>query len=237
MKPLSKIDSLRCNPIVRKVYHKFFGGFETDTRDEHVKYDNVFTRFDLINNIINQNEFKKYLEIGVSIPEKCFNKISVEIKHGVDPDPNAHPTFVSTSDDFFRDNEEVYDIIFIDGLHHAQQVEKDIVNALACLSPNGVIVCHDMNPAKEMHQLVPRVGFGTWNGDCWRAWVNLRSTRSDIEMYCINADQGLGVITPGHQKTIKLPRYMCWDLFATNRIHLLNLISVDDYYNKINHGE
>ena len=51
-----------------------------------------------------------------------------------------------TSNDFFKNNNKQYDVIFIDGDHCAQQVRQDIFNALNALSPQGIILLHDVFP-------------------------------------------------------------------------------------------
>ena len=61
-----------------------------------------------------------------------------------------------TSDEFFEQNKEKFDIVFIDGLHHSEQVYKDILNSLNILNEDGTIICHDMNPTEEFRQIVPR---------------------------------------------------------------------------------
>jgi len=49
-----------------------------------------------------------------------------------------------TSDDFFRQNKECFDAIFIDGDHSYEQVKKDTTNAITCLNPEGIIIWHDV---------------------------------------------------------------------------------------------
>ena len=41
-------------------------------------------RFDIINKLIKENDFKSYLEIGVCNPIHCFDKVQCEHKEGVD---------------------------------------------------------------------------------------------------------------------------------------------------------
>lgn len=84
---------------------------KTYARDKLVRYDKNFTRFDLINHLIKENGFSRYLEIGVSIPSKCFDRIQVQTKMGVDPDASANASHVMTSDEFFEKNKEKFDII------------------------------------------------------------------------------------------------------------------------------
>ena len=64
--------------------------------------------------------------------------------------------FVGTSDEYFesiKDTEVKYDIIFIDGLHHNEQVLKDVENSLKHLSEGGSIVCHDCLPSEESRDI------------------------------------------------------------------------------------
>ena len=147
------------------------------------------SRMEIIQKIINQNNFKKYLEIGCDQDEN-FSKIRVENKVGVDPLRGG--TIRSTSDEFFKSNNDKFDIIFLDGLHTYNQTIKDINNSLEHLNSNGIIIIHDCLPKKIWNQIVPRM-YGHWNGDVWKAIVESR-TLSDIDTYTCVADHGLGVI-------------------------------------------
>ena len=51
--------------------------------------------------------------------------------------------FKETSDEFFIKNEQLFDVIYIDGWHEAPQVYKDINNSWDCLNVNGIIICDD----------------------------------------------------------------------------------------------
>ena len=89
-------------------------------------------RWDVINILIRKNNYKSYLEVGTQDPTSNFNKIEIQHKVSIDPFPRGEVTFVGTSDEYFESiSEDVkYDIIFIDGLHHNDQVLKDIENSL-----------------------------------------------------------------------------------------------------------
>ena len=147
------------------------------------------TRFDIINKLINSKKFKSYLEIGCQ-SDVNFSKIKIENKVGVDPQSGG--TLRMTSDEFFSQNKDTFDLIFIDGLHIHEQVLKDIDNSLKVLNENGVILLHDCLPAKIWHQTIPQT-HSSWNGDVWKSIVQSR-TREDIDTYTIKADQGLGLI-------------------------------------------
>ncbi len=194
------------------------------------------TRTDLLNHLANKHRLKRYLEIGVQNPIQNFDKIQCEYKVSVDPDPNAHATFCMTSDQFFCWpvfssevlNENKFGLIFIDGLHTAEQVKKDFENALKILSPNGFIVLHDCNPLKEEHTIVPRpTPTGHWNGSCYKFAVQLASNW--VNYKTIDIDNGCGVFYncfPSHSLQDE-PKD--WGYFDKNREKLLNLISWDEF--------
>jgi hypothetical protein len=186
-------------------------------------------RTEIIQTLINKIQAKKYLEIGMG-PGLNFNNIECEYKICVDPTPTVPVTFKLTSDDFFKQNNETFDIIFIDGLHWSEQVYKDIVNSLNVLNDGGYIICHDMNPHSEFIQRYPQpLSESEWTGDCWKAWVNLRSERDDLNMFVIDTDYGCGVITKGNQELIKITNNLTWETLDNDRTKLLNLISVNDF--------
>lgn len=189
------------------------------------------TRIDIINTLIKKNNYKSYLEIGIQ-SGKCFNQIECENKIGVDPDLNVDTTYNLTSDDFFRTRKEFrFDIIFIDGLHTAEQVEKDILNSLNVLNEGGVIICHDMLPINEESQLVPRQT-KCWMGDCWKAFVKLRYEREDLYMYTVDTDCGCGIIYKGFQKKIDKLVDNYAD-FEKNKQYLMNIRSVEQFLHSL----
>ena len=51
--------------------------------------------------------------------------------------------FKGTSDKFFKNNSQKFDVIYIDGWHEANQVYKDINNSWDYLNVNGIIICDD----------------------------------------------------------------------------------------------
>jgi hypothetical protein len=200
----------------------------------------VRNRTDLVNHLIRKHGFQRYLEIGVRHPKHNFNKITAPHKDGVDPSPRGRISHTMTSDDFFArlrhdPNHPPYDVILVDGLHLAEQVERDIVNGLAHLSPGGYIVVHDCNPPTEDAQTDDYDGKKDWNGTVWKAWAKLRATRPDLSMWVVDADQGCGVIRRGRQTCFPLPKELhdasrlAYGYLVEHRQALLNLISVQDF--------
>jgi len=191
------------------------------------------TRTQIINHLIKKIKANSYLEIGVREPSGNFANIDCSNKIAIDPFPLSPDILSLTSDEFFEQNKSTFDVIFIDGLHHSDQVEKDIINSLKVLNKNGYIVCHDMNPTTELMQRVPIQTNTEWTGDCWRAWIKIRSNNSNLNMEVVNTDFGVGIITVGSQKLLKLdnpnPTY---DEFSFNKKEWLNLISINEFNEK-----
>ena len=172
--------------IKRLLYYiygeKFFKRLDYDWK----KYP---SRSEIIQKIIDSKKYKNYLEVGCDKDEN-FSKINVEKKIGVDPLKGG--TLRMTSDNFFKNNNEKFDLIFLDGLHTYEQTIKDIDNSLKFLNDHGVVIIHDCLPKKIWNQIVPRV-YGHWNGDVWKAIVHSR-TYSYADTYTCIADHGLGII-------------------------------------------
>ena len=193
-------------------------------------------RWDIMNIYIQKNGYKDYLEIGLD-SGICRDSVNIENKTTVDPDVRTmNPTHLMTSDEFFAQNKNTFDVIFIDGLHHGEQVLRDIENSLNVLNDGGMIFCHDMMPTTEKVQAVPRIS-DVWTGDCWKAWAKLRGTRADIEMFIIQDDWGVGVIKKGKQEIVPELNVniekMDWGFYCSNR-DKLNYISVDEFKELVN---
>jgi hypothetical protein len=147
-------------------------------------------RIDFINFLIKEFNYKNYLEIGCAFDE-CFNLIDINNKVGVDPVRGG--TIRKTSNDFFLENKDNFDIIFIDGLHHCDQVLLDIKNSINILNNEGIIIVHDCNPLNEDEQKVPYANTNLWYGDVWKAIVYNRQNKN-IDISVGDFDFGCGVI-------------------------------------------
>ncbi len=160
--------------------------------------------------------------------------------------------FEQTSDDFFNTQQDYlekiggFDVVFIDGLHLYEQVVKDVENSLRHLNPGGVILLHDCNPVEEAattrgissDDAAKRASngwSGVWNGDVWKAIVDLRSRMDDLEIMVYNCDSGVGQIRVKHGKRLnvnKIEKLTYHDL-QENRIEWLNLKPGDHYHQYI----
>jgi hypothetical protein len=202
-------------------------------------------RSDVLNYLAATNGYRRYLEIGVRDPRANFNRVRVRRKVSVDPSPRGRVTFKLTSDAFFAQlshmsGMETFDLIFIDGLHEAHQVERDIENSLSHLAPGGTIVVHDCNPPSERAQLTDYDGTEVWTGTVWRAWVRLRASRSDLEMYVVDVDYGCGVLTRGNQECYALGSVsgedIAYHMLDADRRRMLNLLSPRDFMERVARG-
>lgn len=185
-------------------------------------------RIEIINSLIKKNGYKSYLEIGVQAGH-CFSQIECENKIGVDPDKSSAATVHLTSDDFFEVNEERFDIIFIDGLHHSDQVMKDIVKSLKCLSEGGTIVMHDCLPTSKRMQEIPLQEQCEWTGDVWRAFLKYRETREDLTMCVVGVDWGCGIITRGKQSLVTTAKNPTYEDFCLYKNTWMNIITPEQF--------
>ena len=148
-------------------------------------------RIDLLSHLIRSKNYQRYLEIGCNL-DGTFSKLPVAYAVGVDP--NRGGTHRMTSDEFFDQNNEFFDLAFIDGLHRHHQVLKDVENMVQRLNPGGCIVLHDCLPTKQEHQLEkPSRKNMPWTGDVWKAIVELRQ-RPEFDIAVLDSDWGLGVL-------------------------------------------
>ena len=143
-----------------------------------------------------------------------------------------------TSDEFFSSNPQKYDLIFIDGLHIDEQVEKDILNSLKYLNKEGSIVLHDCNPpevyyAREDYYDTTTPAGAYWNGTVWKAIAKVRSEIEGIYTSTVDTDWGVCVIQKSNKenKIINNNPYYSYNKFSNNRKYYLNLISPQEFLN------
>jgi len=188
------------------------------------------SRWDIINHYVKLVDAKSYLEIGLADGGN-FKRIEVDRKVSVDPKKACKATHVMGSDEFFAQNEELFDIIFVDGLHTQAQVTRDIANACYSITDHGVIILHDLNPKKEeIQEPKPTKGNSEWTGDGWKAWVLARAYMNYVTMFVIDTDYGCGVIRVGTQKLFDVNcNELNWDWLCKHRKEALNLLSIEEW--------
>lgn len=186
-------------------------------------------RTEIINLLIKKNNYTSYLEIGIRDGE-CFNSIECKDKIGIDPalDSKCEGELLHiTSDDFFAFNKKKFGCIFIDGLHMAEQVKRDLLNAISALQDGGTIVIHDCNPTTDIMQQVPLTTQGEWTGDVWKAWVAFR--KNGFKQYVVDTDYGVGVLTEERVSPFICIEELSFENLTKNRKEWLNLISIEEF--------
>lgn len=223
-------------------YHK-----ETKQLDR-IEIEKTPLRSDVINFLIKSlNRKSLYLEIGVRNPKLNFDLIIADEKYSVDPgiEFEENPVdFKVTSDEFFNGLENgkflnsslKFDVIFIDGLHISEQVERDIKNALKFIKDDGFIILHDCNPPTEWHarenhlyRLSP--AGNNWNGTTWKAFVKYRELMP-FNTCCVDTDWGIGIISKTHtfnQHNINPNPFFEFSVFQKERQRSLGLISFEEF--------
>ena len=216
-------------------FRRLFYSIFIENFNKKIKYnwESFPRRYDIINKIIIKRNYTSYLEIGC-FKDETFNQINIKKKIGVDPVSGGNLRM--TSDQFFIDNKEKFDLIFIDGLHVYEQVIKDIFNSIKVLKENGIILVHDCLPRKLWYQTPTRMS-DTWNGDVWKAIVECR-TLENIDTYTCLADEGIGVIKlqkNNNPLNLKLSNFknLKYKEYYTNRESLMNIISVEKLIDEI----
>lgn len=216
----------------------------------------VYNRGSFIKNIIEEFNYEKYLEIGLShnpiAPYRMLNEIP--LKHSVDTDETTGADFIMTSDDFFSklesgelqskglDNDYKWDIIFIDGNHYAIQVYSDLLNALKHISDNGVIVMHDVLPQEYYRTLETPIPI-TYDGkpshipvmqcDAWKVVHFSLKNMPQINVCTVPENEGgLGVITKNLDNNRTLLSQNCNPFFQfkemnLDMINMMNVVSSD----------
>jgi hypothetical protein len=180
----------------------------------------------LLNSLIEKHNLKSYLEVGVNNPANNFDKIKCEYKEGVDPAVKHKDVASITSDQYFPRSIELgssFDLIFIDGLHHADQVKRDFENSLKCLNDNGFIVIHDVLPQNERGTIVPRQTREWW-GDVYKFAMTMHDYGCEFKTF--NIDNGCMVVSkspiikPLNPSNVKYD----WETFKMYKHVLLRIV-------------
>ena len=149
------------------------------------------------------NRERTYLEIGIRAGD-CFQHVEADKLVGVDPNPVFDLNSLSTnmemrvqlSDEFFLSNEQVFDVIFLDGLHQAEQTYRDLINGLKCLKPGGWILVDDVDACDKFsalpneHQarrLKRKAGLSDkrWNGDVYKVVTIVKQFHPELQLFIV----------------------------------------------------
>ena len=192
--------------FLKKVFYKLYYLFleKKFKRNSYDKYLNKswntinFNRIALVNLLLKNYSNPNYLEIGCA-SNSLFDSLPISKKTGVDPCSGGN--IRKTSDEFFKENKETFDVIFIDGLHTYKQIRNDIINSLNCINDNGWIAMHDMLPRDWKEQHIPILTTKAWTGDVWKVAFEIIKTEG-LDFKIISIDCGVGVIKVNKKNAI-----------------------------------
>lgn len=149
----------------------------------------------------------RYLEVGVETGFTFFEvnaaaktavdpafMFDVAEAKGVEPDAAFHSI---TSDAYFRDhwNGQVFDLIFLDGLHTWDQTYRDFCNSLLAIHARSVILLDDIFPndvfscnrdqleGTMMRQLLTNSPVNAWHGDTYKVMPLIQTFHPSLN-YC-----------------------------------------------------
>ena len=216
-------------------------------------------RLHVLQNLVKHKKLNNYFEIGVFNGHILF-KIKTTFKVAVDPNFKfdflrklgksiinpynlTNQYYKVTSDVFFKEYagktfvKNKIELSLIDGMHEYEFVVRDIENTLHYMLDHGVIIIHDCNPATAQAEVrfEDWNGEGAWNGNVWKAIVHLRSLRTDLNVFVLDCDHGLGIITKDKPEDKlnfskgEIDQFTYGDL-VENRQKWLNLKPQDYFY-------
>jgi hypothetical protein len=197
-----------------------------------MKYNTHDWKGFLINDLISDLNYKSYLELGVSIGES-WKLISCQNKIGVDNNINVANEFDgvihATTDDYFLNNKDKFDLIYIDALHEKNQVYKDFKNSFNVLNDSGVIIFHDVNPFD-----ISQTHFNS-SGDVFELWIELAKT---YKVYIIKNEydgDSVGIfIKSKNSKFIDIEvKDYTYQFFSENREDFISYLNYEEIINKI----
>ena len=176
-----------------------------------LKYNTALKeRYNVINALTKPSH--RYLEIGIEYGHTLTNTHFLQ-KVGVDPDPKCNNTecskiFKGTSDEYFavaNIQMESFDVIFIDGMHHWENVLNDFNNSIRHLTKGGLIFIDDCIPINYNEQLKIPIKYHydnnilkydiEWCGDVWKfVYYLLNNYRTKIEYAYFHSIHYRGVL-------------------------------------------
>lgn len=190
------------------------------------------------------NDSRRYLEIGVE-QGATFNSVSIPDRTGVDlslakyvePEGGMPPgsrLHEESSDQFFQNSATgVYDLIFIDGFHTAEQTFRDFSSSLAVSGPSTIWLIDDVVPSSPIsavpdltrwHQLRSALASDEWqwHGDVYRAILMIRTAFVQFNVATI-VDCGKAQTVVWRSGLRSLPLNMGWEQIS--RYSYFDLVS------------
>jgi hypothetical protein len=159
-----------------------------------------------------------YLEVGVS-KGVTFHRIEAGRKVAVDPTfrfdveaarkENPTATYHEVPSDTYFGSviapDERFEVIYLDGMHTAEQTLRDLLNALFHLTPGGIVVLDDVKPTshlaavrdpRRLARLRKALGSteGSWMGDVYKVVYFIDTFLQQLSWRTVAENHGQAVV-------------------------------------------
>jgi Methyltransferase domain len=178
----------------------------------------MITRDEVLQGLLALYAAPRYLEIGV-FRGTTFHNLEAPRKVAVDPafqfdvaaarrDNPAASYHEVPSDTYFGtiiDPGEQFDVIYLDGLHTAEQTLRDLLNALFHLAPDGIVVIDDVKPTSHLAAIPSHQRFAairkrlasperSWMGDVYKVVYFIDSFLQQLSWRTVAENHGQSVV-------------------------------------------
>jgi len=144
-------------------------------------------------------------------------KFDVELAKSDPANQNCEYNAVKSDAYFASKKDDVkFDVVFIDGLHTFDQTLKDLLNAMSCVTDNGIIVVDDVIPssyaasfpelekAQRFWEIVPQ-DKGSWMGDVFRLTFFVEQYMPFYEYATVQENHGQMIMWRGQRPSNDAP--------------------------------
>ena len=162
----------------------------------NIRHTNIITQF------VKTMGCNKYLELGIwdglninQVSDYCKDCVGVDVK---DERKYFNYNFkLINTDMFFKENNELFDMIFIDADHNFESVKKDFINSIKILNKYGIIFIHDTDPINDFYN---QPGYC---GDSYKIIDWLLETYIDLNVFTLPiTEAGLTIVNRKNDRRI-----------------------------------
>lgn len=218
----------------------------------------MVSRPEFLSQLLSQFDSPAYLEVGVN-EGQTFLPLSARRKVAVDPKfvfdvaaakaANDGSEFHEvTSDVYFCDiatREDLFDVIYLDGLHTFEQTLRDFTNSLSFLNENGVIVVDDVVPTSYQAGLPSQLDSfkvkafltdadASWMGDTFKLVFFVESFFPMYELRTIIDNHGQAVIWRGDKARSAFSTYSAEEL---SRLQFVDIVKQESIFRRMASSE
>lgn len=189
---------------------------------------------ELINTIIMHKKYKSYLELGIGQHLWTISQIRCDFISSVDINKinDVFPSFVGTTNDFFKNNTKTFDVIYIDADHEENAVINDFNNSVKCLNEDGIILMHDVGPLTEESTSMYA------HGTAYKAFIKIRNSNNYTAFsYEFPDDKDvLGFVKKrknDNKLSVSIPDKISYNFYESNKDEILQRKTVEEILNLI----